>query len=85
MLWAQNIFLENRNSRKAVSIEALRKTNQHPMVLLAVARLFAVEKKELKARQWFERAVVKDPDNGDAWAHWYRFELKHNNSVFVCY
>jgi len=30
-----------------------------------------------KARSWFERAVKLDPDNGDSWAYFYRFELQH--------
>jgi pre-mRNA-processing factor 6 len=27
-----------------------------------------------KARSWFQRATAADPDYGDAWAFWYKFE-----------
>ena len=34
-----------------------------------------------KARDWFTRAVTADPDYGDAWAWWYRFEQNHGSIV----
>lgn len=30
-----------------------------------------------KARSWFQRAVLLDPDSGDAWAHYFAFERQH--------
>lgn len=30
-----------------------------------------------KARSWFQRAVLLDPDHGDAWAHYCAFERQH--------
>ena len=40
-------------------------------------RLFWAERKLAKSREWFTRTVKLDPDNGDAWASFYRFELLH--------
>ena len=40
-------------------------------------RLFWAERKLAKAREWFTRTVKLDPDKGDAWACFYRFELLH--------
>ena len=34
-----------------------------------------------KSREWFQRAVKIDPDLGDAWAYFYKFELQHGTEV----
>jgi pre-mRNA-processing factor 6 len=41
-----------------------------------VARLFARDRKIDKARKWFERAVALNSKLGDAWAHYYIFEVR---------
>ncbi|KAJ2612270.1 U4/U6 x U5 tri-snRNP complex subunit Prp1 [Coemansia sp. RSA 1365] len=75
MLWAEAILLEPRPLRKAKSVDALKNAeSQDPMVIVAVARLFWSERRLDKARLWFERATVAQPDYGDAWAWWWRFE-----------
>lgn len=38
-------------------------------------RLFWCEHKISKCRDWFNRTVKIDPDLGDAWAYFYKFEL----------
>jgi len=48
-----------------------------------VDRLLWVERKIVKAREWFLRTVKIDPDLGDAWAYFYRFELTHGTEVSV--
>jgi len=45
------------------------------LVICAVANLFGNDRKAAKARKWFERAVVLDPDWGDSWGWYYAFEL----------
>jgi pre-mRNA-processing factor 6 len=50
-------------------------------VLLAVARFFCHERKISKARSWFTRAVKLDPDFGDAWAYYYKFEIQFGTEV----
>ena len=44
-------------------------------------RLLWVERKIAKAREWFLRTVKIDPDLGDAWAYFYRFEQTHGTEV----
>ena len=77
LLWAEAIFLEPRPQRKTKSVDALRKCEHDPHVLLAVSKLFWTERKITKARDWFTRTVKLDPDFGDAWAYFYKFELQH--------
>ena len=36
-----------------------------------------------KARDWFQRAIKIDPDLGDTWAHFYKFELQHGTEVRI--
>jgi len=43
--------------------------------------LLWVERKIAKAREWFLRTVKIDPDLGDAWAYFYRFEQTHGTEV----
>lgn len=44
-------------------------------------RLFWSERKITKAREWFQRTVKIEPDLGDAWALFYKFELQHGTEV----
>lgn len=73
-LWAEAIFLEQRPQRKTKSVDALKKCEHDPNVLLAVSKLFWAERKIGKCREWFNRAVKIEPDLGDAWAYFYKFE-----------
>ena len=43
--------------------------------------MFWIERKVSKAREWFQRAVKIEPDLGDTWAHFYKFELQHGTEV----
>ena len=36
-----------------------------------------------KAREWFQRAVKIEPDLGDTWAYFYKFELQHGTEVYT--
>lgn len=46
-------------------------------------RLFWSERKITKAREWFLRTVKIEPDLGDAWALFYKFEMQHGTEVRV--
>ncbi|XP_052872848.1 pre-mRNA-processing factor 6 [Anopheles cruzii] len=76
-LWAESIFLEARPQRKTKSVDALKKCEHDPHVLLAVSKLFWSERKLQKCRDWFNRTIKIDPDFGDAWAYFYKFEQQH--------
>ncbi|KAJ2685762.1 U4/U6 x U5 tri-snRNP complex subunit Prp1 [Coemansia spiralis] len=74
-LWAESVLMAERPQRKAASVDALKNAGaQDPLVCVVVARLFAAERRPDKARAWFGRATAADPDCGDAWAWWLRFE-----------
>lgn len=46
-----------------------------------IFRLFWSERKLNKTRDWLNRTVKIDPDLGDAWAYFYKFELQHGTEV----
>ena len=80
ILWAESIAIEPRPQRKTKSVDALRKCEHDPHVLLAASNLiFWAERKISKAREWFHRTVKIEPDLGDAWAYFYKFELMHGD------
>ncbi|KAI9303749.1 PRP1 splicing factor, N-terminal-domain-containing protein [Cunninghamella echinulata] len=76
-IWMEAIFMEPRPQRKARSVDALKKCEHDPIVVTTVARLFWNDRKIEKARNWFQKAVQIDPDQGDSFAWWYKFELQH--------
>ncbi|KAF1755291.1 hypothetical protein GCK72_021860 [Caenorhabditis remanei] len=76
-LWAEAIWMEGPHGRRAKSIDALKKCEHNPHVLIAAARLFWSERKIKKARDWFQKAVNLDTDNGDGFANFLAFEQIH--------
>ncbi|KAK9085181.1 hypothetical protein Sjap_025592 [Stephania japonica] len=66
-----------RPQRKTKSIDALKRCDHDPHVIAAVAKLFWLDRKVDKARNWLNRAVTLAPDIGDFWALYYKFELQH--------
>lgn len=50
-----------------------------PLTSLLLGRLFWSERKIAKTREWLTRTVKLDPDSGDAWAYFYRFEVLHGS------
>ncbi|EFH43070.1 hypothetical protein ARALYDRAFT_912309 [Arabidopsis lyrata subsp. lyrata] len=48
-------------------------------VTAMVAKISWQDRKVDKARLWFQRTVNVDPDNGDFWALYYKFELEHGS------
>lgn len=79
LVHSEAIFMEKKTGRRTKSVDALKKCENDPLVLLSVARLFLSELKYKKARSWFHRCVKIDPDYGDAWASYYKFELQHGD------
>lgn len=45
--------------------------------------MFWSERKITKAREWFLRTVKIEPDLGDAWGFFYKFELQHGTEVSI--
>ena len=76
-LWAQAVKAAPRPQRKAKSVDALKRCDNDPRIIASIAALFASDRKVDKARSWFNRACTLDPDIGDHWAAYYRFEAQH--------
>jgi pre-mRNA-processing factor 6 len=76
MLWAEDILTCSKHQQKSKSVDALKRCDNDPYVILAVARLFEKDQKIDKARKWYDRVVTISPRYGDAWAYYYCFELK---------
>ncbi|CEJ62447.1 Putative Pre-mRNA splicing factor prp1 [Penicillium brasilianum] len=78
LLWSESIWhLEPRASRKARSLEAIKKVENDPILFITVARIFWGERRLEKAMTWFEKAIVADSDYGDGWAWYYKFLQQH--------
>ena len=75
-LWAEEVLTCSKPQQKSKSVDALKHCDNDPLVITAVARLFEKDRKTPKARKWFDRAVTISPDLGDAWCHYYAFELR---------
>lgn len=80
LLWAHAIAADPRPLRKARSYDALKRCSDDPHVFTAVAKLFWIDRKVRKARNWFNRAVTVDPDLGNTWAWFYKFETEHGSA-----
>lgn len=77
LLWSESVWMEPRPARKTKMLDALKKANNDPRVVLTIARVFWSERKLDKARSWLEKAAAADPDMGEIWAWWLRFEQQH--------
>lgn len=77
-LWSEKIWhLTARPQRKPRALEAIKEVDNDPTLLVAVARIFWGERKLDKAQNWFEKALVRDPELGDTWAWYYKFLVEH--------
>ena len=45
--------------------------------------MFWSERKLAKSREWFNRTLKIEPDLGDTWAYFYKFELMHGDAVSI--
>lgn len=78
LLWAEKIMhLETRTQRKPRALEAIKKVEKDPLLFIVVARIFWAERRLDKAATWFTKAVVLDPDFGDAWVWYWKFLEQH--------
>eukprot|EP01098_Paradermamoeba_levis_P011084 TRINITY_DN4702_c0_g1_i1.p1 TRINITY_DN4702_c0_g1~~TRINITY_DN4702_c0_g1_i1.p1 ORF type:complete len:225 (-),score=63.42 TRINITY_DN4702_c0_g1_i1:199-873(-) len=76
LLWSESIFMEKQKTKQKI-IDALKKCDHDALVTCAVARSFWADRKVDKARTWFKRALSFDPDIGDIWSFYYKFEVQH--------
>jgi len=73
ILLAEQIRRAPRVDKKSKSALAIKQCPEDPQVITAVAELFCAERKLDKARKWFDRAVLLNPDLGDSWVRYYAF------------
>jgi pre-mRNA-processing factor 6 len=85
LLWSMAVWAEPRASRKTKGVDALRKTKDSPLVVCTVARVLWADRVIERARDWFGRATATDPDLGDVWAWWLKFERQHGTEVRSIY
>ncbi|EDQ91448.1 uncharacterized protein MONBRDRAFT_14895 [Monosiga brevicollis MX1] len=76
-LWAESIAMQPKAGRRTKSLDASKKCGNSPEVLVALAKMFLSDRKIAKARRWLNSAVKLDPDYGDGWAAYYKFELQY--------
>lgn len=81
LLHSHSIFSSPPATRLTKSLDALKKTNNSPAVIVTIGRLFWSTSKIDKARNWFQRAVAADGDDGDSWGWWYAFENEYGDDV----
>ena len=65
--------------RKAVDAVNTKGGKDDPSVIVAIGKIFWVQKKTTKARKWFKKATELDSDNGDTWLHLLKFETECGN------
>ncbi len=56
--------MEPKNSQNAKSVDALKKCENDPYIMLGVAKLFWHNNKVAKARKWLQRAKAINPKLG---------------------
>lgn len=83
ILWAHAIATDPPPARKSRSYDALKRCEDDPFVFMAVAKLFWLDGKQRKARNWFNRATTVNPNLGDSWAWFYRFEKDQNRKSMI--
>ncbi|CAL8466925.1 g6461 [Coccomyxa elongata] len=74
---AEAVAMAPRPQRRSRSLDALKRCNDDPHIIAAVAQLFWNDRKVDKARSWFNRALLLKPDIGDFWALLYKFECQY--------
>lgn len=81
-LWCENIkLLTKKSSQKTMFQDALKKTNNHGMILTQIGIALFNQGEYLKASKWFEKAISRCPTIGDSWIWHYKCQskLKNNN------
>jgi len=81
-LWAEEVLSCPRQQQRSKCRDALKKCENDPVVLVAVAR---VCQKPAKARKWLSRAISLNAKFGDAWIHFYALEYLqlHGKALLV--
>lgn len=79
ILWCDNIKLASKQQLRTTYALALKKTNDDPMVILAIAKDLWKGGKIDKADQFFKACRDKDPAYGDMYIFYYAFLLNYGS------
>ncbi|KAH8741516.1 Pre-mRNA splicing factor Pro1/Prp6 HAT repeat protein [Cryptosporidium ryanae] len=79
LLYAESIFFEPEKNQRSKYLSALELCENDPYILSAIATLFWKKNDNIKARNWFERAIEVDNKLGDTWLNFITFELLTGN------
>jgi len=83
LLWAYAIDHEPVVTRHPKCLDALKKCENDPLVVIGVARFFWLEKKQIdKARKWFQNATRMDKKCGQVWSDSLAFEISQGDENF---
>ena len=83
ILWSYAIEDEPVVTRHPKCLDALKKCENDPLVVIAVARFFWLEKKQIdKARKWFQNAGRMDKYFGQVWCDFLAFEISQGDENF---
>lgn len=73
-LWIENLFIIPKMSqRKNSFVDALKRTNNSPVILLNIGLFFWIDGKFQKVKSWFDRALEGGKNNGDFWGWIYKY------------
>ena len=80
LLWSWAISLEPPATRHPKCLDALKRCQDDPLVVGAVARFFWLEKRQIdKARKWFQNCIPGS-GFGQIWADFLAFELSQGDA-----
>lgn len=80
-IWVENLYLLSKMSqRKNAFVDALKSTNNSPIILMNIGIFFWMDGKFLKAKTWLDRALQGNKHIGDCWGWCYNFALKHGTA-----
>ncbi|EGW32610.1 Pre-mRNA splicing factor prp1 [Spathaspora passalidarum NRRL Y-27907] len=72
-------LIPKMSHRKTSFLDAMKKTENSPIILLGVGVFFWVDGNHQKAKAWFDRALKADRKNGDIWGWSYNYLQKYGS------
>eukprot|EP01053_Blabericola_migrator_P013053 Blabericola_migrator_1__13052@NODE_87_length_14713_cov_55_061450_g78_i0_p2_GENE_NODE_87_length_14713_cov_55_061450_g78_i0NODE_87_length_14713_cov_55_061450_g78_i0_p2_ORF_typecomplete_len1041_score228_21PRP1_N/PF06424_12/1_3e42Suf/PF05843_14/0_0027Suf/PF05843_14/0_18Suf/PF05843_14/0_18Suf/PF05843_14/4_6e06Suf/PF05843_14/7_3e11Suf/PF05843_14/0_19TPR_15/PF13429_6/11TPR_15/PF13429_6/0_0012TPR_15/PF13429_6/0_021TPR_15/PF13429_6/1_5e11TPR_15/PF13429_6/0_91TPR_15/PF13429_6/0_1TPR_19/PF14559_6/1_3TPR_19 len=77
LLLSEAVWVEDKAKRGAKVFEALNKSESNPYCVLAAAKVFWMDGKEKKAREWFVKSHELGPKNGETYGIHLAFEIQY--------
>jgi pre-mRNA-processing factor 6 len=74
LLWSELLLTCPKVQRKSKVLEAMKKCDQDPLVIMTIARLFEQSGRLRKAKKWYERSLSMNPRFGDIYVYYFAME-----------